>query len=93
MGFPVYYAGIRPVDSKGRARVMAYDVPIECGEVIVRSGDLVVADFDGIVVIPKDVEGKVIELAREKINKEDLTRKSLNEGKTLREVYNKYRIL
>ena len=35
MGFPVYYAGIRPLDSMGRARVMAYDVPVKCGEVLV----------------------------------------------------------
>lgn len=93
MGFPVYHAGIRPVDSKGRARVKAYDVPVKCGDVIVHPGDLIVADFDGIVVVPKDVEQKALELAKEKIDKEDLTRKGLNEGKTLREMYDKYGVL
>src|SRR5512141_2198926 len=39
--FPVFYQGIRPLDSKGRARVMACDVPIHCGEVLVRPGELV----------------------------------------------------
>ncbi len=53
LGFPVYYAGIRPLDSMGRGRVMAYDVPIRCGEVLVNSGDVIFADFDGIVVIPR----------------------------------------
>ena len=33
--FPVFHAGIRPVDSKGRGRVMAYDVPVRCGDVLV----------------------------------------------------------
>lgn len=31
MGFSVYYTGIRPLDSQGRARIMAYDVPVRCG--------------------------------------------------------------
>ena len=30
LGFPVFYSGIRPVDSKGRGLVMAYDVPVRC---------------------------------------------------------------
>src|SRR6476620_7732086 len=38
MEFPVFNVGIRPLDSKGRGRVMAYDVPIRCGDVLVRPG-------------------------------------------------------
>src|SRR5688500_16436441 len=49
LNFPVFCAGIRPVDSKGRACVMKYDVPIRCGEVLVHPRDLVFADFDGVV--------------------------------------------
>lgn len=93
MGFPVYYAGIRPLDSMGRGKVMAYDVPIRCGEVLVRPGELVFADFDGIVVIPKKVEAQALELAREKVGKESLTRRDLLAGKTLREVYDTYHVL
>ncbi len=93
MGFPVFYAGIRPLDSKGRARVMAYDVPIRCGEVLVRTGEIVFADFDGIVVIPQDVEAQVLALAKEKAGKESLTRAELLAGRSLREVYEKYRVL
>lgn len=63
MGFPVYYAGIRPLDSLGRGRVMAYDVPVRCGEVLVHPGEIVLADFDGIVVIPRKVEDEVLRLA------------------------------
>jgi regulator of RNase E activity RraA len=93
MGFPVYYAGIRPLDSMGRAKVMAYDVPIRCGEVVVHPGELIFADFDGIVVIPREVEGDVLELAREKADKETLSRQDLLAGKTLREVYDTYGVL
>lgn len=90
MKFPVFYAGIRPLDSKGRGLVVDYDVPVRCGEVLVKPGDLVFADFDGIVVIPGQVEEKVLEMAKEKALKENLSRKELLEGRTLAEVYEKY---
>lgn len=93
MGFPVYYAGIRPLDSMGRARVMAYDVPVTCGEVLVKPCELVFADFDGVVVIPREVEKDVLRLAREKAGKESASRAELLAGKTLREVYERHKVL
>jgi len=93
MGFPVYYAGIRPLDSKGRAIVQAYDVTVRCGEVLVHPGDIIYADFDGIAVVPKAVEQDVFQKAKEKVNKENLSRKELLGGKSLQEVYNKYKAL
>lgn len=93
MSFPVYCAGIRPLDSQGRGRVMAYDVPVRCGEVLVHPSELIVADYDGIVVIPKQVEREALELAKAKVGKESLSRQELREGKTLREVYDRYGVL
>ena len=93
MGFPVYYAGIRPLDSKGRARIMDYDVPVSCGEVLIHPGELVFADFDGVVVIPKIVENDVLRLAHEKAGKENSSRQELLTGKTLKEVYATYGVL
>lgn len=90
LAFPVFYAGIRPLDSQGRGLVVDYDVPVRCGEVLVHPGDLVFADFDGVVVVPKEVETQVFERAREKAVKENISRKELLEGKTLAEVYAKY---
>ncbi len=91
--FPVFHAGIRPVDSKGRGRVMAYDVPVRCGEVLVNPGELVMADADGVVVIPPEIESEVKRLAAEKVQKEDTSRKELRAGRTLREVFDKYGVL
>src|SRR5690606_16274875 len=93
MGFPVYYAGIRPLDSKGRGMVSRYDVPIYCGEVLVHPGDLIYADFDGVVVVPKHIEGIVLERAQEKVMTENRSRKELIEGKSLQEVFDKYGVL
>jgi 4-hydroxy-4-methyl-2-oxoglutarate aldolase len=93
MEFPVFHAGIRPLDSKGRGRVMAYDVPIRCGDVLVRAGELVFADFDGVVVVPLEVEEKVLNLAAEKIGKENATRRELLRGRTLRDVFDEFGVL
>lgn len=93
MGFSVYYSGIRALDSKGRGRVQAYDVPITCGEVLVRPQDIIFADFDGVVVIPGAIAGKVFELATLKSTKEKEVRDGLKRGKSLREVYETYKVL
>ena len=93
MGFPTYYAGIGPLDSMGRGRVQAIDVTIRCGEVQVHPGELIIADFDGIVVVPAAVEKDVLHSAYEKVGKENLTRDALLAGKSLRDVFNTYHIL
>ena len=60
---------------------------------ILAPGEIIFADFDGVVVVPKEVELDVFEKAKEKVNNENLSRKELLEGKLLREVYNKYKSL
>lgn len=93
MRFPIFTAGIRPVDSKGRGRVMGYDLPIKCGEVLVRPNELVFSDFDGVVVIPQSVEEEVLRRAADKIGKENESRRALLGGRSLREVYDEYGVL
>lgn len=93
MNFPLFHAGIRPLDSKGRGRVMAIDVPVRCGDVLVHPGDLIFADFDGVVVIPRRVESDVLRRAAEKAGKESATRQALLAGRSLRDVFNEYRVL
>jgi 4-hydroxy-4-methyl-2-oxoglutarate aldolase len=93
IGYPIFYGGIRPLDSKGRGRVMAYDVPVRCGEVLVRPGELIYADFDGVVAIPREVEEETLHLAGEKMSKENSTRRDLLAGRTLREVFDEYGVL
>jgi len=93
LGFPVFCQGIRPLDSMGRGKVMGYDVPVRCGGVLVRPGDLVFADYDGVVVVPRGLEDQVLQLAAEKADKETASRQELLAGKTLREVFDKYGVL
>jgi 4-hydroxy-4-methyl-2-oxoglutarate aldolase len=93
LGFPVFAAGIRPVDSKGRGIVMDYNVPVECGGVQVTPGDLVFADYDGVIVIPAEVLPEAIALATEKATRENDSRSELLKGAYLRDVYDKFGVL
>ena len=45
----------RPCPTLGRGRVLGYDVHVRCGEVLVYPGALILADFDGIVVVLREV--------------------------------------
>ena len=93
MGFPVFHGGIAPLDSKGRGKIMAIDVPVECGGVEVRSGDLVFGDADGVVVIPQRAEETVLALAFEKVRGERNTLRDLQRGDKLADVFARYGIL
>jgi|SRR5581483_9260208 len=93
MKFPVHYGGIGPLDSKGRGEVVAIDVPVECGGVLVNSGDLVVGDADGVVAIPRKIERDVLARAFEKVKKENATEAALRRGEKLADVFKRFGVL
>ncbi len=93
MNFPVFHGGIGPLDTRGRAKMVAMDVPVECGGVALESGDLVFGDVDGVVVIPQRAADEVIGKALAKVTAENHTRDELRRGRLLREVYEKYGVL
>ena len=91
--FPVFCRGIHPSDSLGRMDVDAFDVPITCGGIGVHPGDLVLADHDGIVFIPRRLSEEAILLAEEKVRGENLVRDKLAEGMPVSEAFQRYGIL
>lgn len=93
LGFSVFAAGIKPVDSKGRGVVVDYNVPVVCGGVRVSPGDLLFADDDGVVVVPAEAVVDTVRLATEKVALENHTREELMRGAYLRDVYAKYSVL
>lgn len=93
MEFPTFAWGASPIDTTGRVRVADYNIPIIIGGVKIFPGDLIFADLDGIVIIPKDLEAGVIKEVIKRINTEDVVRKELAEGKTMSEVWEKYHVL
>ena len=80
MRFPTFAAGIHCADSLGRIDVDAVGIPISCGGVEVCREDLVLGDYDGVVIIPASLGAEVIGLAEEKVSGESLVRTKLAEG-------------
>jgi 4-hydroxy-4-methyl-2-oxoglutarate aldolase len=93
MGFPVFCTGFRPVDSSSRSIVIDYGIPVACGGVRVRPGDIVFGDFDGIVVVPRELLAETVERALAKVEGENHSREMLRQGHKLRDVYDKYGVL
>ncbi|WP_204569974.1 RraA family protein [Arsenicitalea aurantiaca] len=91
--FPVFAGGIGPLDSKGRGQVIAIDVPVECAGVLIRPGDILFGDVDGLIVIPQAIEAEVAAAAHEKLKGEHDTRSALMAGRKLADVYKEYGIL
>ncbi len=90
MGFPVFAKGVRPTSSKGRVIAVDHGCPVEMGGVHVEQGDLVVADVDGVVVVPSRVVEEVVEKALDVVDRETMTRDELRKGAGLYDVYKKY---
>ncbi len=80
LDFPVLALGTSPYDSKDRQRVIDCNIPVEIGGVVFSPGDLVVADVDGIVVIPRSVEDEVLQRAWKKVHDENMVRDAIRGG-------------
>jgi regulator of RNase E activity RraA len=93
MQFPTFVSGISAYDSLGRIDIDQVGVPIECGGVTVRPEDLVLADYDGVVVVPADVAEEAISRAEEKVSGEDLVREKLAEGMPVWEAFRTYGVI
>ncbi len=65
--------GIRP----GRNEIESVNRPIECGGVLVRPGDVIVADGDGVIVVPREVAREVAEYAKATMEGDKAGRRNL----------------
>lgn len=93
MSFPVFATGHCPYDSLHRQKVIDVDVPVEIGGVQINPGDIIFADEDGIVVIPREVEEQAIAAALAKVGAENITRDAIKAGMKATAAYEKYGVL
>ena len=93
MNFPVFARGMCVYDSLNRQRVIDIDVSVEIDGVCFEPGDLVIADRDGIVVIPKSVEEEALRLALAKVQGENTVRDAIRQGMKATDAFRKYGIL
>ena len=82
IGFPVFARAVLPMgsfkDSPG-----SINVPVSCGGVAVRPGDIIVGDGDGVVVVPTEEAADVLAKAQAVMAKEQQTRERLTKGEYL----------
>ena len=80
LGFPVFAKGFVPTggDKDGPGEI---NVPISCGGVSVSPGDLVAADDDGVVIVPRHKIERVLELAEKKALQEEKRMLDIMNGK------------
>jgi 4-hydroxy-4-methyl-2-oxoglutarate aldolase len=93
LGFPTFTAGIHAADALGRVDVKESGGEIVSAGVRVCDGDLIIGNYDGVVVVPLAIAEEVIERARQKVSGENLVRTKLAEGMSVSDTFAQYGIL
>jgi len=91
--WPVFSRGRYAPDSAIRTQVADYRCPLEIGGVRVEPGDLVFGDLDGVVIVPRHVEGEVLEKALAKARGEKLVRRAIEGGMSSTAAFRQFGIL
>ena len=87
VGFPVFGKASVPYGPGNIIRPVAANVPVICGKIEVHPGDLVAADSDGVIVIPKAVIAELKESVKKKAAHENDMRRKIDEGHSLEKTY------
>ena len=90
IGFPVYALGRVPSTSVGHYRFAGANIPVECDGVMVSAGDIVAADADGVVVVPRAKAAEVLATAQEMDFKEHSMYAYIEKLKSIEEAVKKF---
>lgn len=90
IGFPVYAKGIVPSTSVHHYRFTGAQVPVTCGGVAVNPGDIVVADSDGVAVVPRAEAQKILAIAQQMDFKEHSMYPVIEQMKSIVEAVKKF---
>jgi len=90
IGFPVFATGIVPSTSVHHYRFAGANLPVSCAGVIVNAQDIVVADSDGVVAVPRAHAKEVLALAQEMDFKEHSMYAYIEKLKSIEEAVKKF---
>jgi 4-hydroxy-4-methyl-2-oxoglutarate aldolase len=93
LAFPTFAASVSANDSFGRLSVVDFGAPVRCAGVTVESGDLLLADLDGVVVVPAALASAALDAAEQKLAKEAAALAALAAGVSAAEVYARFGVL
>lgn len=88
-GLPVYYRYRTSNGSLGRCLITHYQIPVRIGDVDIKPGDVILADIDGVVAVPRDIAWEVLLRAEEIVGNEVQIFSWVAEGQTLQEITDK----
>ena len=88
--FPVWSRRVSPATSVGRMISVDKQIPVKCGEIMVHPGDYIVADADGVVVVPAAAALQVVELLKKYDDKESQMIPIIEREKSMRKALEKY---
>lgn len=91
IGFPVWCRYSTPADIVGRWTVDLMQEPISLGTALIEPGDLVLADDDGVAVIPAGIAEQVIDECERLVSTENSVREAIRGGMTPKDAYLRYR--
>ena len=80
MGFPIFCKFTSPVDGFYRSRLRGWQIPIWINGILIRPGDMIVGDNDGVLVIPQEIAEQVLYETERRVLEETQTRKLLKQG-------------
>ena len=87
IGYPLYGRGIEPLSAVGRVISTGLNVTIRCCGLIVSPGDVIFADYDGAVRVPRAALETVVKMAEELFNEESQEEKNIRNGMPLMQVF------
>ncbi len=87
--FPVFYKYRSSNGSLGRCLITHYQIALEIGSVIIKPGDVVLGDVDGVLVVPRDVAYEVLVRAEEIRENEKKIFGWVKEGQSARDITDK----
>jgi regulator of RNase E activity RraA len=90
IGFPVFATGIVPSTSVHHYRFAGAQVPVSCDGVTVNPGDIVAADSDGVVVVPRQMAQEVLKIAQQMDFKEHSMYPEIEKLKSIQEAVKKF---
>ncbi len=86
--YPIYAKGLAPLSAVGRMEDIAYNVEIEINSVRICPGDIIFADRDGVIVIPRQAAELVADMTEELAKKERNYKEGILAGKSMLEIFN-----
>jgi regulator of RNase E activity RraA len=91
-GFPIYAKGATPVRSTPDMETVGFALPVEIGGVQVRTGDILVADRDGVIVIPIEFAQAILEEAQSIAENEESLLRMVRDGMDFEIAYGKVKL-